>query len=186
MSGQPVTARFRSRHLPLALVVTLLAGAVQASPVEAVEATSIGPNQFFVGKVNGVTTDARIKVDCDGDPEAPGATGHPVTGQTVSASQVTPPTNLPQPGVGFTGSAGEAVGVVADPSNPTTFSVIISAYDALTEVPTSITVPCGGFGSVVFQGIHIDPNPQSTVHVARHPPTSTDPTLTVIYDGKAT
>src|SRR5438132_10251294 len=108
------TRRRVARALGLAALVACL-----ASP--ALAATPIGPNQSFVGMVNGQHTKAVIQVACAG-PIWPGRTGPVVSGQTVAVS--------PSPalaGPGFTGSNGRRIVVrfSADPSG----RVVLRSYD---------------------------------------------------------
>jgi len=118
-------------------------------------ATPIGPNQSFVGQVNGQHTDAVIKVACAG-PSGPGRTGPAVSGQTVSVS---PSAALAGPG--FTGSRGRRVAVrfSDDPSA----RVVLSSYDTPAPLPAHLQVPCSGTGFVTFTPQPTSPTAQPDV-----------------------
>ena len=120
----------------------------------------IMPHQPFGGLVNGRRANAIVRMACFG-PIRPGETGHPFGGQTLEV--------IEGPYGGYTGSLGKSV--VArfreDPSVSTTFT----HYDTPQPIPTSLNLPCGGSGLVVFS-----PEPDS--------PTARSATVTVNYVGQ--
>lgn len=104
----------------------------------------IGPNQFFQGLVNGVQDNAQITVACPG-PVSPGQTGHPVSGQTVSVTQVPASTNTS----GYTGSAATSIVAGFDTASSSAVRFTFTAYGT-QEIPTSIYLPCSGSGALSF------------------------------------
>jgi hypothetical protein len=120
----------------------LLAGTVGTGVAHA--PTPIGPNQHFVGLVDGRHTDAVIYTVCPGP-----ATGYgPVAGgQTVGVKRVAS-------GGGDTGSAAHAIYARVTP----TTIVTLTAYAHPVRIPTSAQVPCQGTGIVTFSA---SPLPQS-------------------------
>lgn len=115
----------------------------------------IGPDQYFVGLVNGKSADATISVDCYGPPRI-GGTGHPTAGQSVSASRVGAIT--PAGRVGFTGDAGDSivVGIIPGPTvgaaSTQSVQLVGTLYTYGTELglSASLVLPCSGTGTVVF------------------------------------
>jgi hypothetical protein len=105
----------------------------------------IGPDQNFVGLVNGDRDAATIKMACFG-PTWPGRTGHPFGGQAVSAQRV-----LTSDGklVGNTGKIGRQIGVVFGDSSGDG-PVLLRAYGISAKIPTTLTLPCDGTGTVWF------------------------------------
>lgn len=140
----------RSKHRRLrtfgtVAALTLLGGAIGLpSAVATVDPAPIGPDQFFVGQVNGASADAVIRVVCPG-PVTAGETGHPISGQSV----VVLPGASSSAGVGFTGAAGDEVAVDFG-AGSTTAPVILSDYAVKAEIPTTLDLPCSGAGKVVF------------------------------------
>jgi hypothetical protein len=70
--------------------------------------------------------------------------------------------------VGFTGSAGKKITATLAPTPATTILASFTSYFVPKKIPTGITVPCSGAGSVVFT-----PSPGST--------TAKPATLTVTF-----
>ena len=102
------------------------------------------PNQYFSGVVNGKTADATITTICPGP--ATGS-GHPISGQTLSVSRISDPTDTTN--LGFTGSAGNSIAaqpVSSVANNP----VIFTEYFLASALPTGWTVPCTGTGRIAF------------------------------------
>jgi hypothetical protein len=128
--------------------------AATAAPVAAAASTTaggpIGPNQYFVGQVNGRTLNAAIQMACFG-PILPGQTGHPLPGQTVAVTQAATTTN-----VGYTGSAANSIGAIIGGTSSTVV-IVLTAYDTPAAIPTTLTLPCAGTGTVLFQ-----PSPNSS------------------------
>jgi hypothetical protein len=104
----------------------------------AAASTPIGPDQHFVGLVNGKHAGAVIYVVCPG-PADGDRTGPIAGGQTVAVRRVST-------GGGDTGQGAQ---VIYARITPTTI-VSLSAYRHPQRIPTSGSVPCKGTGSVVF------------------------------------
>ena len=118
-------------------------------PVQPVE-----EDQFFRGLVNGKTGvggPVPVRMACFG-PLLPGETGHAFAGQTLEAVRLLHP--LPGfPDVGFSGSLADSIRVDFDTSLPDLSpeeSIVLSAYNVPTDIPTSLTLPCDGSGAVSF------------------------------------
>jgi hypothetical protein len=146
---------------PAAALVTAVAAApAWADPV--IDPAPIGPNQYFYGLVNDHAGQANILMGCAGPA---GGTGHPLPGQTVKV--------LPGPApissdVGFTGSAAHAIAVRFPGPTVTDTPVILRDYAVSAEIPTWLTLPCSGSGTVTFV-----PEPTS--------PTARTATVTVTF-----
>jgi len=145
--------------LPLVALVSVVG---LASP--ALAATPIGPNQSFLGLVNGHHSDAVILVVCAG-PIWPGRTGPAVSGQKVSVAL-----SPALAGPGFTGSAGRRI-VVRFGDDPFK-SVVLGSYDTPAPFPSGLQLPCYGTGVVRFT-----PRPTS--------PTARDDMVKVRYENIA-
>lgn len=141
------------RRLRRTVILFAVAAALGVAPAVSASASAgaaaIGPNQYFVGLVNGTGSNAVIKVVCPG-PE--NLSGSPISGQTIGVNQIFPPTSSD---VGFTGS--DATSIVASLNWLTTSSgppppVLIGTFTAYGSlpIPTGIKVPCSGPGTVTF------------------------------------
>ena len=111
----------------------------------------IGPNQYYVGLVNGVSSGAVVRTDCPAT--GPSAqTGHPLGGQTAMVSLYDGVTTT----WGFTGSVAHSVrvtiGGTASAGTPAVIGTTTDYYVAL-PVPTTLTVPCSGPGTATFTAL---------------------------------
>jgi hypothetical protein len=133
-------------HRKLSLIAVMAASllAAVASPALA-DAGTVGPNQSFVGLVNGQVDRAVVQMACFG-PGRPGQVGHPLPGQTVAVRQV-PGTTA---GAGFTGSAARSIVALFSPSASADPTAVFTRYGVAQEIPTAILLPCSGTGEVVF------------------------------------
>lgn len=156
----------RSRMYGTIAALTLLGGAVglPSAAAATVDPAPIGPNQYFVGEVNGASANAVIQVGCFG-PVVAGETGHPVSGQSVDVVSASSSSTL---GVGFTGSAADHV-VVGFGGTSTITPVTLTAYGVKAAIPAGLDLPCSGTGKVDF----VPAPTSSTVHTA---------TVTVTYE----
>jgi hypothetical protein len=102
----------------------------------------VQPGLEFGGMVNGARPSATVQVGCFG-PITSGQSGHPLRGQTL---QVFRPEALLVDG--FTGS--QATRIVAYFSDDPTLTVSFDRFGPPKPVPTALTLPCSGTGSVVF------------------------------------
>ena len=157
------------RRVGAALGLMILAGSLMVFPATA--AVRVGPNQFFTGVINGhlgnTTTPIPIRMACFG-PVRPGETGHPMSGQTLAVHELFPPTATAG-SLGFTGNDHE-IGVFFNvvppvaPRGSATRATIFKRYDVSRPLPTSLTLPCGGPGTVYFTPIPVIP-PSRTASV---------------------
>jgi len=109
-------------------------------PFGAASAAGIGPDQHFIGLVNGDHSAAVVYTVCPG-PAGPGRMGPPAGNQSVEVKRVAK-------GGGDTGSTGSHVyGYI--PGSPPAIT-LLKRYDAPGAIPTSAMVPCGGMGVVYF------------------------------------
>ena len=140
---------------PAAALLTAVAAApAWADPV--IDPAPIGPNQYFYGLVNDHAGQANILMGCAGPA---GGTGHPLAGQTVKVFPAPAPTTSD---LGFTGSAANAIAVRFPSPTVTNTPVILHDYAVSAPIPTSLTLPCSGSGTVAFV-----PQPTSlTAHTA--------------------
>jgi hypothetical protein len=130
-----------------ALVAVLATAVVLVLPTATATASAqkaIGPNQHFVGLVNGSKANAEVRVVCGG-PIYSGRTGSVAGGQTMSVAKVAN-------GGGYTGPyrAVNAWFVPASASSTPPTQLKFTAYGVPQSIPTSIQVPCGGSGQVEF------------------------------------
>ncbi len=138
--------------------LTLLSAAVGLpSAAAAVDPAPIGPHQYFIGEVNGVSTGAVIRVGCFG-PVTPGQTGHPVSGQSVDVLPTTAPSSST---TGYTGESADHVVVDFGPAS-SAGPVSLSSYAVKAAIPTTLSLPCSGTGTVAF----IPMPGSSTAHTA--------------------
>ncbi len=145
----------------LALASAGVASAAGSLPVP------IGPNQYYVGQVNGVSADAVVKTDCT---EGTEVNGHPLAGQTVMVTLYDGVTTT----WGFTGSVAHSVqvtiGGVATSLRSAGVVGTTTNYYVTLPIPTSLTVPCSGAGVATFTAL-----PTSTAAKAATVPLSFQP-----------
>ena len=128
------------------LVAVPVAVATAANPALG-PAGKVGPKQDFRGFVNAKNSKAIIRVRCPGS----ASTGHPLARQTVRVALVIDPVLRSD---GFTGTAAASIGAWL--TWPTTVKPPPPAYIATftnyraVPIPTTITVPCGGSGQMLF------------------------------------
>jgi hypothetical protein len=107
----------------------------------------VGHNQSFAGLVFGSSEESMIEVLCAG----PVKTGHPAAGQSAEAILVAPPA---PPSAGFTGTAASRIKVTLSWTLQTKTVVVpigtLTSYYETLPVPTKITVPCGGTGTMIY------------------------------------
>jgi hypothetical protein len=99
----------------------------------------IGPEQHYLGLVNGTNTKATISVVCPGPAAA--RTGPPAGGQTVAVTQVAA-------GGGDTGSMGHEIWTQFGTDQ--LHVVAFANYDTPATIPTTLQLPCEGTGTVDF------------------------------------
>lgn len=122
-----------------------LAGTASAAARRGPDPVPIEPNQTFSGYVNNSPPgNAVIKVVCPGVAN----TGHPIKNQPVEVQPV--PASSTQD-TGFTGSKGTKITAFLSIGVPP--AIVIGAFTSYyvpKSIPTSITVPCSGSGTVRF------------------------------------
>jgi hypothetical protein len=128
-----------SRELRMVTTITLslLVGMVLGAG-SAAASTPVGPNQHFIGLVNGMHVGAVIYTVCPG-PVGGNETGPVAGGQTVAVRHVS----------AGGGDTGQGAQVIFARITPTTM-VSLEAYGDRERIATSTRVPCQGSGSVVF------------------------------------
>jgi len=126
-----------------ALGVTLAATA-SAAVRPAQDPVPIGPNQTFSGYINNSPPgNVVIKVVC-----AIGAsTGNPASHQPVEVKPVPAATTQD---TGFTGSKGNKITATLSYGPAIVVLAGFTSYYVPKNIPTNITVPCSGSGTVVF------------------------------------
>ena len=149
---------FPSRRAKLvAAAAATLVLALPAVPAAAASSapSPIGPNQYFTGLVHGTSPDGTasatiIGVACAG----PASLGHPLPGQSVEVDEVFPPTGAT---IGNTGSLAKSITAylvwapVTTPPVSTTVSIgVLTTYETLLPIPTTLWVPCSGSGQAIF------------------------------------
>ena len=149
-------------------VAAITAMGLQAVPAQA---SHVGPKQYFTGVINGkdgnTTVPIPIKMAC----AIPNGTGHPVKGQTLAVHQEFPPVTG---SLGYTGTD-SMIGVFFNAPPPAGVRLAASApvftrYDRPQPLPTSVTLPCSGTGTVYFAPIPvIPPSRAATVPVKFEP-----------------
>lgn len=155
------------RRIGAVFGLMILAGSVLALPAGATG--TVGPNQYFTGVINGhagnTVVPITIRMACFG-PVRPGETGHPMAGQTLAVHRLYPPAATAG-SLGFTGKDAEigvffnALPPVTPSSAATGTTPIFHRYDVSKPLPTSLTLPCGGSGSVYFTPIPVVPPSRS-------------------------
>jgi len=142
MIGSFITAR----RLP-AVVGALAVVALALVPGTAVAATPIGPNQIFIGEVNGSAAPVSFDVVCPGAAN----TGH-AFGDTAGVVKLQDPI----PGFGRTGNASSiaadllyTIGTISVVEPVTKFTTYTT-----NAVPDTVTTPCSGKGTMVFTPVN--------------------------------
>ncbi|HLN18147.1 MAG TPA: hypothetical protein VK277_15520 [Acidimicrobiales bacterium] len=147
-----------SRALRLAAGAAVAVGSVLVAALPASAGFGngkIGPHQFFIGLVNGQSSDAVVQVVCPG-PE--GLTGRALGGQTFT---VLSPTAIPNP-AGYTGTAAHGIVAYFAPVPASAKGTVrFTHYGVTKTIPTNIPLPCSGAGLVTFA-----PEPSSPTAVS--------------------
>jgi hypothetical protein len=138
-------SRMLRRLGPLgAAVLSILAC---ATPASAGGLEPIGPDQYYVGVVNGHFGQSVIAVDCVGQ------TGHPLPHQSITAQRIPAPDG-PKPNVsaGFTGSAvpKTTTWIGAGLDGSTSPFIDLEYYGQPAEIPITLSLPCETTGTIGF------------------------------------
>jgi hypothetical protein len=122
----------------IVVVVAVMVGLFTASA--AAPTSKIGPNQHFLGFVNGKHAKAVIRVACPG-PVGGNRTGPPTGKQTVTVRRASS-------GGGDTSSL--ANDVWAQFGKDALHVVGFTSYNTPKAIPAALRLPCSGTGSVTF------------------------------------
>ena len=104
--------------------------------------TSIGPDQHFIGLVNGSNAPVTVYTVCAG-PLWPGRRGPVAGGQTMAAAEVLR-------GGGDTGPFSQIYSWFVPRHHHTPTALTFTTYGTPQTIPSSIRVPCDGSGKVEF------------------------------------
>jgi len=147
----------RTRALAFLTIGAVVLSTTAASASTAAGHARIGPNQIFVGRVNGssgLDGHAQIRVACPGP--GTGGTTHPLPHQPL---EVDPPAAV----AGVHGDTGRyATAVDAYLGIPPTTGAAggiatFKHYGRAKSIPTTLTVPCSGSGYITFMPVPRDP-----------------------------
>lgn len=148
----------RTAALGAGALLTIACAGIASAGTPVQDPIPVGPNAFFTAAVNGQANTAVIRTDCAG-PVGSAQTGHPVSGQSVEAFRVNAGTSTK---AGYTGAGANSLLVtLGGPSTGTTGPIgTLTSFFAPLAIPTTVTVPCSGTGTVVFT-----PKPANTTAV---------------------
>jgi len=135
------------KKLMIGTVVGLVALLCMAPAAEGA-GQQIGPNQAFVGQVNGSFDRATIKMACFG-PIQPGQTGHPMSGQTLEVLSPPPPVVAGPIHSGYTGASATRITAVLR-GDPPVVLARFTHYFTGQAIRTNVELPCAGTGVVRF------------------------------------
>jgi hypothetical protein len=140
-----MTVSFRTARLAAAAAgagLALVPGAAVAAP------TPIGPNQIFIGQVNGSSAAVDFDVVCPGPANT---TGH-ASGDTVGVVKLQDPI----PGFGRTGNASAIAAKLMYTKGTVSVLEPVAKFTAYTTkaVPKTVTAPCSGTGTMVFTPVN--------------------------------
>jgi hypothetical protein len=121
------------------VAAALLVVGISATPTLATTA-AIGPNQHYLGYVNGKHVHAIIRVVCPG-PAGGNRTGPPIEGQTLTVRRGSS-------GGGDTGTFAHEIW--AEFGKDALHVVGFASYNTPKAIPTGLRLPCGGTGTVTF------------------------------------
>jgi hypothetical protein len=132
----------RARLMASAVAGFAVAGLAFA-PGAAAAVTPIGPNQIFLGLVNGSSTKVKFDVVCPGAAKK----GHPV-GDTVGVEKLQDPI----PGFGRTGNASAITAKLEYVAGTLAVLEPVAKFTTYTTkpVPSSVVTPCSGTGKMIF------------------------------------
>ena len=142
--------RSTRRTLALAVGIVLASMLAAGALVANASGATIGPDQAFVGEVNGQFRSATIQMGCFG-PVWPGELGHPMAGQTLDLLSPPPPISFGPPvRVGRTGATATSIVARIDQGDTVYASVPFTQYFSPQPIPTTALLPCSGDGVVKF------------------------------------
>jgi hypothetical protein len=121
------------------IAATALVGAATAAGAQ----QAIGPNQHFIGLVNGSNDMPTVLVVCPG-PVVSNQSGRVAGGQTLSVAEVAD-------GAGYTGPFDHIYAwLVPAPGGKAPKQMTFAKYGHAKRIPKSVRVPCDGTGTVEF------------------------------------
>jgi opacity protein-like surface antigen len=134
---------FRRAPVAAGALAVLAAAGLTVAPAAAAAATPIGPNQIFIGQVNGSSASVTFDVLCPG----PAKIGH-ASGDTVGVVKLQDPIL----GFGRTGNASAIAARLRYTKGKMTVLESVAKFASYTTkpVPTSVVTPCSGTGTMVF------------------------------------
>jgi hypothetical protein len=138
-SGGPVRHRGIS-FVRLALMPILALFVISGNVASAQQ--QIGPNEHFIGLVNGSNDNPVVYTVCPG-PEQAGRKGPVAGGQTMSVAEVAH-------GRGFTGPLTQIYSWFVPTGKKAPIALTFTTYGTPQLIPTSVRVPCDGKGKVEF------------------------------------
>jgi hypothetical protein len=125
------------------LVGALLVLALFGGTTSANGQTPIGPNQHFIGLVNGSNVDGVVVYTVCPGPASLGRIGPVAGGQTMSVAQV-------KNGDGYTGPLSQVYAWFAPAPGQTPTMRKFTEYGVPQDVPGTVRVPCEGNGQAEF------------------------------------
>jgi hypothetical protein len=135
-----------------AAALAVFPGAAAAAPVTGPgpvnDPVVIGPDESFVGDVNGAISNGTIQMGCFG-PVRPGEMGHPLAGQSTEVQL-----NNLIAATGFTGNADQIEAVLTFPQpTPVALPIVLGTFNyyyVKDPISTGLLLPCYGSGEVKF------------------------------------
>jgi hypothetical protein len=137
------------RRLAVGVAIGAIAlfGSAAVAAAQVQDPVSIGPNQSFVGLVNGSRSNAVIEMACFG-PSQPGEYGHPLASQSLEVQPVGPVAN--PVAWGFTGTARQVEATYAISNTLEILLASFSSYYVKAPLSTSLSFPCSGTAVIPF------------------------------------
>lgn len=137
------------RRLAVGVAIGAIAlfGSAAVAAAQVQDPVPIGPNQSFVGLVNGSSSNAVIEMACFG-PSQPGEYGHPLAGQSLEVQPVGPVAN--PIAWGFTGTARQIEATFAISNTLEILLASFSSYYVVAPLSTSLSFPCSGTAVIPF------------------------------------
>jgi hypothetical protein len=132
----------RTAGVRLVGVLSLMFAIIGLGAQVSLAQTPVGPNQHFIGLVNGSNTSVVVDTVCPG-PVWRGREGPVAGGQTRSVAEVAR-------GRGFTGPFSQIYSWFVPRHEETPVELAFTSYGTPQSIPSSVRVPCGGTGRVEF------------------------------------
>jgi hypothetical protein len=123
-------------------VLSIASATLSVGAAGALAQTPIGPDQHFVGLVNGSKAPVTVDTVCPG-PVGKGHQGPVAGGQTMSVAEVSRSR-------GFTGPFSDVYSWFVPRHDETPVELTFSAYGDPQMIPSTVRVPCSGTGRAEF------------------------------------